>query len=53
LAAKSSGQAVGVAMKYFKEQGAFVDGNDVKVVVEEMRKAETGLASLLMIDGGL
>jgi len=28
--------AMGVAMKFFKEQGEFVDGNDVKAVVESL-----------------
>jgi hypothetical protein len=36
--AKSDGQAVGVAMKLFKGQGARVDGADVTAVVQNMRK---------------
>ena len=36
--AKSDGQAVGVAMKLFKTQGARVDGADVTAVVQSMRK---------------
>lgn len=35
--AKSAGQAVGVAMKFFKQSGDAVDGNDVKKVVDLMR----------------
>lgn len=35
--AKSDGQATGVAIKYFKEQGLDVDGTDVATVVKEMR----------------
>ena len=34
--AKSEGQAIGLAVKYFKEQGHFVDGKDVKTVVSEI-----------------
>lgn len=37
LAAKSSGQAVGVCMKFLKEQGVIVDGNQVKLLVESIR----------------
>ena len=32
------GQAVGIAMKFFKTSGDSVDGNDVKSVVEEIQK---------------
>jgi uncharacterized protein YqeY len=35
--AKSEGQAVGIAMKFFKAQGATVSGDDVKTVVTSMR----------------
>lgn len=34
--AKNVGQATGLAMKYLKEQGCFVDGNDVKTVVSNL-----------------
>lgn len=37
-AAKSEGQATGIAMKSCKEQGLSVDGNLVKKVVLEIRK---------------
>jgi uncharacterized protein YqeY len=36
-AAKSSGQATGVAMKYFKLTGSSVNGKDVAMVIEEIR----------------
>jgi uncharacterized protein YqeY len=36
--AKSDGQAVGIAIKFFKASNDSVDGNDVKIVVEEIRK---------------
>jgi uncharacterized protein YqeY len=35
--AKSEGQAVGLAMKYFRESGEAVDGNEVKAAVAELR----------------
>ena len=34
--AKNEGQAIGLAFKYFKDQGCFVDGKDVKSVVSEI-----------------
>lgn len=37
LESKSVGQATGIAMKFFKEWGDSVDGNDVKSVVEKLR----------------
>lgn len=37
-AAKSDGQAMGLAMKHFKAKGLTVDGNDVSAVVAEVRK---------------
>lgn len=36
-AAKSEGQATGIAMKYFKERNLPVDGNLVKKVIAEIR----------------
>jgi uncharacterized protein YqeY len=36
-AAKSDGQATGIAMKFFKERNMIVDGNLVKKVVAEIR----------------
>jgi uncharacterized protein YqeY len=40
---KSTGQAVGLAMKFFKDRGDFVDGNDVKTVVEKLRVPSSNL----------
>ena len=37
-AAKSDGQATGIAMKFFKENNIPVDGNVVKKVVSEIRE---------------
>jgi uncharacterized protein YqeY len=37
VACKSVGQACGLAMKHFKEQGDSVDGNAVKAVVESIK----------------
>jgi len=37
-ASKGVGQAVGIAMKLFKESGDAVDGNEVKKAVEELRQ---------------
>lgn len=39
-AAKNDGQAVGVAMGHFKRNGLPVEGETVKQVVQEIRKAE-------------
>jgi len=36
-AAKSDGQATGIAMKYLKSTGATFDGNDVASTVKQMR----------------
>lgn len=36
-AAKSEGQAIGIAMKYFKVKGLNVEGSDVKIAVQELR----------------
>ena len=36
-AAKNDGQAVGIAMKFFKERNIIVDGNIVKKVIMEIR----------------
>ncbi len=32
----TGGKAMGLAMKFFKDQGDFVDGNDVKAVIQSM-----------------
>jgi uncharacterized protein YqeY len=36
-AAKSDGQATGIAMKFFKESKQLVDGTDVTAIVKEIR----------------
>jgi hypothetical protein len=38
MSVKSDGQATGIAMKFFKERGAQVDGKIVTGVVKNIRK---------------
>lgn len=37
VGAKNSGQAIGLSVKFLKEQGVTADGNDVRVIVEKLR----------------